>query len=137
MEKVSLTEIAGGALQEKFNRAFKNVIENLADPNTPFKEARKITMTLTFTQNEQRSDVNCDVHVTEKLSAQAHTKTGFAVGKDLKTGTLYAEEYGKNHHQLSFPEIKVDTETGEVIDEQSPNPIIIDLRSKMQKVNCN
>ena len=76
------------------------------------------------------------LYVAEKLSAQAHTKTGFAVGKDLKTGTLYAEEYGKHHHQLSFPEIKVDTETGEVLDEQAPNPKIIDLR-KMPKVNCN
>lgn len=37
MEKVKLQEIVGGALQEKFNKAFERVIDNLQDVNTPFK----------------------------------------------------------------------------------------------------
>lgn len=37
MNKVELQELVGGALQEKFNKAFENVIENLQDPNTSFK----------------------------------------------------------------------------------------------------
>ena len=127
MEKVSLAEIAGGALQEKFDKAFENVIENLQDPNTPYKDARKITVVLSFTQNEQRNDVTVDVSVTEKLAAQAKTKTIFAVGKDLKTGALYAEEYGKNQISMNFD---VDTQTGEVVEDSHR---IIDMR----KVNCN
>lgn len=128
MEKVSLAEIAGGALQEKFDKAFENVIENLQNPNTPYKDARKITITLSFTQNEQRNDVTCDVSVAEKLAPQAKTKTIFAVGKDLKTGALYAEEYGKNQISMNFD---IDTETGEIIEDQGSK--IIDMR----KANCN
>ena len=130
MKKVLLEEIAGGALQEQFAKAFEKVVENLADPNTSYKEARKITITLKFTQNEQRDDVVCDVLVAEKLSAQAATRTAFAVGKNLKTGELYAEEYGRN--QMSVFDT-IDTETGEVFDEQPEPCKIIDLR----KANCN
>lgn len=131
MKKVSLEEIAGGALSEQFGKAFEKVIENLADPNTSYKEARKITITLKFTQNEHRNDVVCDVSVTEKLAAQAQTRTAFAVGKDLKTGAVYAEEYGRN--QLSIDVMSVDTETGEVLDEKPESAKVIDLR----KAICN
>lgn len=130
MKQVSLEEIAGGALQEQFGKAFERVVENLADPNTSFKEARKITITLKFTQNEQRDDVACDVLVTEKLAAQAATRTAFAVGKNLKTGEMFAEEYGRN--QMSIDNL-IDTETGEVLDGQTQNPKVIDMR----KVNFN
>ncbi len=131
MKKVQLEEIAGGALQEQFGKAFERVIDNLADPNTSYKEARKITVTLKFTQNEQRDDVVCDVSVTEKLAAQAATRTAFAVGKNLKTGELYAEEYGRN--QMSIDNLGIDYESGEVLEEEPQNGKIIDLR----KVNCN
>lgn len=131
MKKVSLEEIAGGALQEQFGKAFERVVENLADPNTSFKEARKITITLKFTQNEQRDDVVCDVLVAEKLAAQAATRTAFAVGKNLKTGEMYANEYGRN--QMTIPDYYIDTETGELLDEKPQATNVIDLR----KAQCN
>lgn len=131
MKKMSLEEIAGGALQEQFEKAFGKVIENLADPNTSFKEARKITITLKFTQNEHRDDVACDVLVTEKLAAQASTRTAFAVGKNLKTGEMYAEEYGRN--QMTITDLNIDTETGELLEEEPQNHKIIDMR----KAQCN
>ena len=125
MKKQNLSEIAGGAVQELFGKAFEKVMENLADPNTSFKEARKITITLKFTQNERRDDVLCDVSVIEKLATQAGTRTAFIVGKDLKNGTLYAEEYGRN--QMSINDLDLDTETGEV-KEPAPHAKVIDLR---------
>lgn len=129
MKKVSLYEITGGALQEQFERAFERVIENLADPNTSYKEARKITISLTFKQNERRDDVACDVLVAEKLATPAPTtaptKTAFAVGRDLKTGELYAEEYGRS--QMSIDDI--DAEREESIETATTeNPKILNLR---------
>jgi hypothetical protein len=108
------------------------VIENLADPNTGFKEARKITIELKFTQNEARDDVSCAVSVKEKLAAQAPMQTAFVVGKNLKTGEMYAEEYGRHNRltgQTTFDDMKVDPATGEVLEEQSQNANnVIDLR---------
>ncbi len=40
MLHVDLTELAGGTLQEKFDREITRVVENMQDPNTPFGEKR-------------------------------------------------------------------------------------------------
>jgi hypothetical protein len=132
MEKVSLEQMVGGALQEQFTKSFGRVVENLHDPNTPFKEARKITIELKFTQNEARDDVSCSVSVKEKLAAQAPMQTAFMVGKNLKTGQVFAEEYGRHNHlkgQMSVDEMAVDPDTGEVLEEQPKNTAaVLDLR---------
>ena len=136
MNKVELKDLVGGALQEKFNKAFEKVIENLQDQNTSFKVKRAITIKLSFDQNEARDDVSVSVDVSEKLAPQAGLKTSFYIGKDLKTGEVYAEEYGKQiRGQMSLNDFKspikmidgdvVDTETGEILKEENK---VIDLR---------
>lgn len=135
MAKVSLEQMIGGALQEQFGKSFDRVIENLADPNTGFKEARKITIELKFTQNEGRDDVSCAITVKEKLAAQAPMNTAFMVGKNLKTGEMFAEEYGRHNRlkgQTSFDDMNVDPNTGEVLEGKQPvNVEIVDLRKVM------
>lgn len=132
MNKVDLNDLVGGALQEKFSKAFEKVIENLQDQNTSFKVKRKITIELSFDQNETRDDVSVSVDVKEKLAPQAGMKTSFFIGKDLKTGEVYAEEYGKQiKGQMSLKDYEsqggqtVDTETGEVLTKQ---PEVVDFR---------
>lgn len=138
MNNVELQGLIGGALQEKFNKSFERVIENLQDTNTSFKNKRRITITLDFTQNEARDDVSVAVDVTEKLAPQAGMKTSFYIGKDLKTGEIYAEEYGKQiRGQMSLSDLEkpapvqkigndvVDTETGEVLTDSNK---VVDLR---------
>lgn len=133
MKNVSLEQMIGGALQEQFTKAFDRVVDNLHDPNTSFKEARKITIELKFTQNEARDDVSCAVSVKEKLAAQAPMQTAFMVGKNLKTGEMYAEEYGRHNRlkgQTTFDDLNVDPETGEVLEEPpKKNENVIDLRT--------
>ena len=132
MKKVSLEEIMGGGLQEQFTKSFEKVIANLADPNTAFKPSRKITIELKFTQNEARDDVSCAVSVKEKLEAQAPMSTAFMIGKNLKTGEMYAEEYGRHNRlkgQVTIDEMKVDQEMGEVLEEKpKTTAAVIDLR---------
>ena len=138
MNKVELQELVGGALQEKFSKSFEKVVENLQDLNTSFKVKRKITITLSFDQNEARDDVSVSVDVAEKLAPQQGMNTKFFIGKDLKTGEVFAEEYGKQiRGQMSFSDLEtapenanentvdvVDTETGEVLETGK----VVDLR---------
>lgn len=117
--KIDLKDIASGALQEKFAHSFEKVMENMQDVNTPYKDKRQIVITMTFVQNEQRDNVVADISVKEKLAAQGGFTTQFAVGKDLRSGKVIAEEYGKQlRGQLSIddPDETIDSETGEVID---------------------
>lgn len=138
MNKVELQGLVGGALQEKFNKAFERVIENLLDQNTSFKVKRGITIKLDFVQNETRDDVQVTVDVVEKLAPQAGMKTSFYIGKDLRNDEVYVEEYGKqckgqmslNDIQLPQPPVQkidgdvVNTETGEIIG----NETVVDFR---------
>lgn len=124
---MNLKNMVGGALQQKFQNSFERVMENMQDENTPYKDKRQITITMTFVQNEQRDDVVCDIAVKEKLAMQGGLKTHFSVGKDLRTGKVAAEEYGnqlKGQMSMSDDEsvAAVDLETGEVLED------VIDIR---------
>ena len=138
MKKMELRELVGGALQEQFAKSFEKVVENLQNPNTPFKNSREINIKLKFTQNERRDDVKCGVLVAEKLAPQSPMETAFSVGKDLKTGELFAVEYGKQcTGQGSMDDLGreenpvIDTETGEIIGKPIDN--VIDLRNAALK----
>ena len=124
MELLNLNEIADGALQEKLNAAMRKVLENMQDPNTPYKVKRGITVKLGFTQTESRNDAVVDVSVETKLAPASPIQTMMSIGKDLRNGEVYAEEYGKQvKGQMSLDMAKlaqvdgdtVDTETGEVV----------------------
>ena len=138
MNKVELQSIVGGQLQEKFKHAFEKVIENLQDPNTSYKVKRGINIKLDFVQTEARDNVAVSVLVTEKLAPQQDMNTMFSIGKDLRTGELYAEEYGKQvRGQMSLDDYQtadepateektVDEETGEILDDDQSK--VVDLR---------
>ena len=133
MDNINLQELVGGALQEKFEKSFTKVMENLQDANTPYKNKRGITIKLVFEQNESRDDVKCTIEVQEKLAPQSGLETKFAIGKDLKTGKTVFEEYGnymrgqvKLEDYQPMQEINgnvVDTETGEIV-EQSQDTVV-------------
>ena len=54
---IDLENLAGGELAEKFEDAMKKVVANMMDPNTPYKNKRKISINLSLEQNENRDDV--------------------------------------------------------------------------------
>lgn len=129
MTDIQLAELVGGALQEKFGNSLSKVLENMQDVNTPYKDKRSISIKLSFQQNEQRDDIKVHIDVTEKLAPQGALETAFMVGKDLRSGEIMVEEYGKqikgqmSLESLQQPAIEetedgrqVNTATGEIID---------------------
>lgn len=125
MNAIELKDIAGGALQEKAQAAIEEVIKNMQDPNTPWKNKREVLIKLKFIQNEDRDDSTCEISVEKKLAQSKPIETKFALGKDLETGEVIAEEYGKQiRGQMSLEDYRteqvigedvVDTDTGEVV----------------------
>ncbi|MCM1039827.1 MAG: hypothetical protein NC434_10935 [Ruminococcus sp.] len=94
MIDIELSKIGGGGLQQRFNRELERVVKNLKDPNTPAKEARKITITLTLKQDESRNVAQCTVDVQSKLARAKSFDTMFGIGRDLKTDQYAIREYG-------------------------------------------
>lgn len=139
---INLQELAGGALQEKADQAFSKVIQNMQDPNTPWKNKRKINICLSFEQNEERTDCTCDIAIDTKLAPVKPVSTKFYTEKDLDTGQIFAQEYGPGiKGQMSFEDMgqdlggqtayasgqAVDVETGEIKDDS-----IVDFRAAKQ-----
>lgn len=138
MAKVNLEQFAGGALQEKFDRAFEQVMENMLDVNTPYKNKRVITIKVALTQNESRDDSAAEVSVETKLAPASPIKTQFTLQRDLETGKVFASEYGPGiKGQMSFEDLEekervidgnvVNTETGEIKKQN-----VVDLRAVKQ-----
>lgn len=136
MDNLKLAELAGGALQEKFQTSLEKVLENMLDLRTPYRDKRSITIKLSFTQNELRDDIKAHIDVTEKLAPMGATETSFSFGRDLRTGEIMIEEYGKQiKGQMSLNDYaqleetgdgrQVDTETGEIVGK------VVDLRKAL------
>lgn len=141
MEKVSLQELTGGALQEKFDHAMDVVVGNMQDPNTPWKNKRSITIKLTFEQNEDRDDAAVSISVETKTAPVKPIVTRMDIGKDLETGEVYAHEYGsqvrgqmaftsstENPAQLMIDGRPVDAGTGEIKEPEN----VVDFRAAKQ-----
>lgn len=135
MEAVELKNIAGGALQAKFNKAMEAVVANLLDPNTPSKDKRKITIEMTFVTDVVRTQVAATVSVKQKLAPLHPINTQFGIGKDLKDGGNFIEEYGQylpgqmalneNVNEQTINGQVVDTDTGEVLESK-----VVDYRKR-------
>lgn len=127
MEIVKLQEIANGALQENAQKAIEEVVKNMQDPNTPWKNKREVQIKLKFTQNEDRDDCVCNIFVEKKLAPVKPLETKFALAKDLTTGEVFANEYGRGlKGQMKLDDYSptqvldgqvIDTDTGEVLED--------------------
>ena len=130
MSKVNLQDFAGGALQEKFNSAMQQVLENMTDTNTSWKTKREINVKISFEQNEDRDDTAVDVSVVAKLAPSKSIGTRMAIGKNIKTGELYAEEYGSQvRGQMSMADFQEQEESS---DKEESEKTVVDFRAVKQ-----
>jgi hypothetical protein len=54
-EQVTLSNLCGGAVEERFQREFAEILENIGDVNTDPEAKRKITLEFTLAPFEDRS----------------------------------------------------------------------------------
>lgn len=122
MFEINLDDLAGGELGVQFKDAAKKVVENMLDPNTPYKNKRSIGIKITFEQNEERNDVIVGVSVDPKLAARTPMKTNLAIGKDLRTNELFVQEYGRGiKGQYEIEDYPTDSRGNILIDGKTVN----------------
>lgn len=113
MEKIiNLETLADGALAEKVNMALKEVLNNIADPNTDYKVKRKLTLDITFVAQEDRELALLDIQAKTKLAPPKSVGTKIIIGTDGKGGIM-ASEFGRQIPGQSV--MRVDEETGEIL----------------------
>lgn len=110
---IDLNQLGNGALNSRFNREMEKVVKNMKDPNTSYKDVRKITITLTFKQDEERNAAACVVEVNSKLAKTKSFETNFGIGQDLKNGQYLAKEYNNQiPGQLGMDDMENASEEG-------------------------
>lgn len=68
--QVVLSNIGDGTMDEKFEKAMKDVVSNIQDLNTPAQAKRTISITIDFVPDELREQAAVAIEVKTKLAGQ-------------------------------------------------------------------
>lgn len=78
MDQLTLQNICGGAVPERWTRALKLILKNMRDVNAPVKATRTLTLEFTFRPHVDRCGAEVSFKVKEKLA-----------GDDAVQGNIY------------------------------------------------
>ncbi|MGI1768432.1 hypothetical protein [Streptococcus uberis] len=135
--KLDLSAIGEGGLQEKVDKELEKVFDNILDPNTDTKTARKLTITLTMKPDDTRQTVATGMEVKSTLAPQTGVATTVLVGQ--KDGKVYANELKSSiPGQMYFDEKgEVRTDIGQPVEEleKGINEDVIDFNNKKKVGN--
>lgn len=135
--KLDLSAIGEGGLQEKVDKELEKVFDNILDPNTDTKTARKLTITLTMKSDDTRQTVATGMEVKSTLAPQTGVATTVLVGQ--KDGKVYANELKSSiPGQMYFDEKgDVRTDIGQPVEEleKGINEDVIDFNNKKKVGN--
>jgi hypothetical protein len=115
---IDLTQFADGAVAERFNQELIKVLENIADPNTDPKKARKLTLTVSIAGNEKRDIATVGIQAKITLAPAKQIETQIIMDYDNK-GRVTGAELKSGIKGQTY----VDMETGEIADDRG-NKII-------------
>ena len=150
MQHIDLETFANGAFTAQVNRAIEEVTKNIQDPNTDATAARKITVTIGFKPNQDRTLAPIGIQAKTTLAPALGAVTALSMGKNIRTGEVEAVEIGKQiPGQMSMqdiPELEpesaavvvdgkvIDKATGEAVADAGPeySSKVIDLRAIKQ-----
>jgi len=99
-EKISLKNLGQGAVIDKFDAAFENVLRDIIDLNTSEK-VRTITIKAKIAPDEARSLIGIEVTSDIKKPGEKPFVTGALIGVDRK-GKPYAQEIARQQQPLPF-----------------------------------
>ena len=103
-----LTTMMDGTIQRKFNKALEMVMLNLQDEEIPTDKKRKITIELTFSEDENRQLLHVEAEVKTKLVPQDTTSKKYWMSKEY--GDVVLEEADDRIRG----QMQIDQETGEI-----------------------
>ncbi|WP_342419837.1 replication terminator protein [Paenibacillus sp. FSL H8-0168] len=117
INRVELSKLVQGGLQEKFNKEWDRVMKNIDDPNTSATAARSITITVNLKPDAKRKTINSTVATKSTIAPDNPLDTTFIMGTD-NAGNVVAKEliFGEEDQAFFDNEGTVRTGTGEEVD---------------------
>ena len=101
---LTIESLYGGGAVERLHGALQEALQNILDPNTPAKKARKVKLELTIKPNEHRNLAEVLVTTSCTLCPPEPLETNIYIDKDVD-GKAHAAELasGENHEQNILP----------------------------------
>ncbi|HEM2792135.1 TPA: hypothetical protein U0603_000210 [Streptococcus suis] len=130
--KLDLSALGEGGLQEKVDKELEKVLDNILDPNTDSKPARKLVITLTMKADDSREVINTSMDVKSTLAPQLGVATVVLAGR--KDGKIHANELKSSAPgQMYFDDAaQLRTDVGQPVEEieKGINAEVIDFNKK-------
>ena len=92
----SIMEMARGAFMERADYEMARVVDNILDANTKATAKRKVTITMEFTPDDERSNVSVSVTVKSALAATNPVKTSLYIAGEKSGGGIQVVEMVPN-----------------------------------------
>jgi len=117
MSNINLSNLANGSVAERIDIEIQKVLENIADPNTDARKARKLTVTLTLKADEKRDVAHVSVATKSTLAPAKSIETKFIMDRDNAGKVVGAElkSSAKGQHYID-DDGDVATDTGEKVE---------------------
>lgn len=96
VQEISIFELMDGAVQERAALVMRDILANIADPNTEAKKTRTLTVKFLFQPSEDREMVGVDVQCESRLAPIRGIATQLALA--TQEGVPVAVE-----HSLTLP----------------------------------
>ena len=87
----NISDLAGGAVQEKIDQEVRKIVANILDVNTAFKPSRKLIIDVEFSSDSTRQVIETNVTVKSKLQPSESVSALMMAGRD-DSGYIHAAE---------------------------------------------
>jgi hypothetical protein len=101
-QKASIIEMGRGAIMERIDYEMGRVIQNILDPNTDPKKARKITVELKFVASADRTFIQVEASAKSKLESTTAIQTSLSTYTPLDGVPQFIENTAQVAGQLDM-----------------------------------
>lgn len=101
-QKASILDMAKGAIMERVDYEMGRVIQNILDPNTDPKKARKIVVELTFVPSSDRSFIQVGAVAKSKLESTTMIQTSLSTYTPMDGQPQFIENTAQAAGQMGF-----------------------------------
>ena len=105
VKRVALATLGSGAASELFDAKMKEVLDNIADVNTPWKGARTITIQVKIHPNEARDYATLEITADAKLAKYKCYETHAHIGQEAGELVAFEEEVKQPQLPLNVTEM--------------------------------
>jgi hypothetical protein len=99
-KRISMDDMCGGALLQRFNMEMAKIGRNIMDPNTDPRKPRKLTISLTFKADESRKSLTTSISTSSSLAPLEPISTIMLAGQDIRTGAINIQELDNYNNSL-------------------------------------